>query len=718
MSLASVRSSRGDSYEILIALRWAVRMLHDPEIIQVAVDSTNLDGSGKPIEVDDVVIHHRSGHTTYCQCKKNQADFKPWKVADLADDLQKAARQLARDQHASVFFYSATEFGDLAKLGEHANNYTDASAYHHSLDQIQGLSKIGITLDKCWADCFSGTGLDSFDLLRRITFESTASQPQLRQELIGQLRLHVTRAEAVFEALIGRLNLIKSRTAVESGSTLPPSSLTRDALLRLINEAGAVHTPPRTEAELLQEFRTSSIVGRSWRRDIGSKRLPRRALEEVLAYIQTECKRILITDGPGSGKTCLILDLLDKLEQDPVRAVLFIQGRVYAEARTSEDRTALGLPDDIRNSVARMAEYRPVVVVLDSLDVLSLAREHSILDFFLALVDQLELIPRVTVVAACRNYDLKYDSRLANRDWGRTVTLGMLDWQSEIVPLLEEWRVDPATLSEALSQLLTNPRMLAIFGDVVLRGSIPQASTSQELTECYLKAVVLQDSSLGDPAMKHLERLGREMLATRRQSIPELNANLPSAIKQALLSAGVLVESGQRALSFGHQTLLDVLAVSAAQRAGETLLDFIRHQAATPFVRPSVRSFFFYLRAVDPASFRTQVRAVLDAGDVAFHLKRLIAESLAEIEPHDDDWRLIQYLFNNRHELFPSFYFATRLTAWFDFFQRHWWPLLCETKNADWILNHARHVEVWLTAIPERILTSVVRHSVWNLNGC
>lgn len=706
MSLASVRSSSGDSYEILIALRWAIRMLHDPDILRVAVDSTDLDQSGNPVQVDDVVIYHRSGLIAYGQCKENQPDFKPWKVADLADDLLKAANQLVHDPQGSIFFVSSTEFGDLAKLKKHTNAYTDTAAYLHSLTQIQGLANTATALDACWASCLSGTGLSAFDLLRRITFESTASQNKLREELLGLLRLHVTRAEAVFEALVGRLNRIKSRTADGSGATLPPSSLTRDALLLLIYEAGAVHTPPRTEAELLQEFRAASVVGRDWRRDIGSKRLARRALEVVLTHIQAESKRILVTDGPGSGKTCLLLDLLDRLESDPARAVLFIQGRVYAEVRTSEERTVLGLPLDIRNSVGRMAEYRPVVVVLDSLDVLSLAREHGVLDFFLALTDQLALIPRVTVVAACRNYDLKYDSRLANRDWGQTVVIGLLDWHTEVMPLLEEWRIDPANIPEAMAQLLTNPRMLSIFEEIVRRGPVPQASTSQELTERYLEAVVLKDSRLGPPAMTHLERLGREMLTRRRLSLPELHANLPEAMRQALLSAGVLLESGHRSLSFGHQTLLDVLAVAAAQRSGETLLDFIRKQPATPFVRPSVRSFFFYLRAVDLNGFRAQVRAALDADGVAFHLKRLIAESLAEIEPEDDDWRLILHLFKNRAELFPSFYFATRLVAWYDFFQRHWWPLLCETQDTDWVLNHARHMEVWLADMPERILAS------------
>jgi hypothetical protein len=706
MSLASARSSGGDSYEILIALRWAIQLLHNPDFLRVAVDSTDLDPSGQPIEVDDVVIYSRSGPITYCQCKENQCDFKPWKVADLADDLKKAATQLVRDRLGQVFFFSSTEFGELAKLAKHARAYTDAAAYRHSLTENMTQARIAATLDDCWAACLAGSGLETFDLLRRITFESTASQGSLREELLGLLRPHVTRAEAVYDALVGRLSRIKSRTTEGSGAMLPPSSLDREALLGLLKEAGAVLTPPRAKADLLREFRVASQVGRHWNRNIGNKRLPRRALEEALAHVQAQNPRILVTDGPGSGKTCLLLDLLDRLEADPTRPVLFIQGRIYAEARDHEARIAMGLPRNILDSVARMAEYRPVVVVLDSLDVLSLAREHQVLDFFLSLLDRLALIPSVTVVAACRDYDLKYDHRLAHRDWDQVVRLGLLDWQSEVMPLLAEWGVNATDLSEALTQLLCNPRMLAIFEEIVRRSTVPQASTSQELTERYLGAVVLRDPHLGEDAMNHLERMGRDMLARRKLSLPERGANLPEAMRQALLSAGVLLESGHRNLCFSHQTLLDVLAVRAAQSAGETLLEFIRRQPATPFVRPSVRSYFFYLRAVDPDGFRAQVRAVLDADGVAFHLKRLIAESLAEIEPEEADWRLIRHLFRERSELFPSFFFATRLLVWYGFFKRHWWPLLLESQDADWVLHHVRHMEVWLEAMPESIVAN------------
>ncbi|WP_341317487.1 ATP-binding protein [Paraburkholderia sp. IMGN_8] len=704
MSLASVRSSRGDNYEILIAARWAIRMLSGVDIERVTVDSTELDVSGEFVVVDDVVVASRNGKRTYCQCKKNQTDFDSWKVADLADDLKKAAKQLTRDSQGAVVFYSAVPFGEMQKLQEHSNAFPDSDSFRISLAANKGLSKVADALTVLWSEWIDVRSNTLFSLLRRISFEVTPSQTQLSADILEGLRLHVTRADDVLDALTARLNRLKSRTTVDAAETTPVASLTRKTLLQLIAKAGAAHAPPRDEVDLLREFRLASSVGRAWRRDIGSRKLMRPALGELLDHVSRGVKRVLISDGPGAGKTCLLLDLVDRLEEQSDRAVLFVQGREFADAASDAERGSLGLVPNLLNSVGRMAEYRPVVVVLDSIDVLSLSREHSSLNFFLAVIDQLAIVPNVTVIAACRRYDLKYDRRLTHREWDRTVNLGPLDWNVDVLPLLNQWRVDVSALAERLRVTLTNPRMLAIFEELVRDGQVPAASTAQELTELYLETIVSRDPSLGDPAMLQLEALGQQMLMRRRLSVSQTSARLPQEIKTSLLSNGVIVENASRGIEFGHQTLLDVLIVRAAIRSGATLISFVRAHAATPFLRPTVRSFLFHLRSTDPGAFRAQVRAITDANDIAFHLKRLVAESLAEIEPTDDDWRLVSHLSSRHSELFRYFFFAARGFEWFGFFRLHWWPVLVAKRNVEGMLLYAHHLDVWVSTSPRHVL--------------
>ena len=96
---------------------------------------------------------------------------------------------------------------------------------------------------------------------------------------------------------------------------------------------------------------------------------------------------------------------------------IFIQSREFANYGTVEERQAQGLPDKWVEQAACLAEDVHVVVLIDSLDVLSLAREHSILTYFLAQIDRLLLVPNITVITACRDFDRKYDRRLTTRRW-------------------------------------------------------------------------------------------------------------------------------------------------------------------------------------------------------------------------------------------------------------------------------------------------------------
>jgi len=98
MSISGIRSNRGDGYQTLVALEWALTILSDPEFQWIEIDSVTYP-------VDDVVVGKTNGSLICCQCKKNQIDFKDWTIADLADELGKASKLLANNKNAEVRFY-------------------------------------------------------------------------------------------------------------------------------------------------------------------------------------------------------------------------------------------------------------------------------------------------------------------------------------------------------------------------------------------------------------------------------------------------------------------------------------------------------------------------------------------------------------------------------------------------------------------------------------
>jgi hypothetical protein len=694
MSIAGVQSSRGDAYQTLIAADWAIRALYDP-IEWLELDSTSLDPSGNPISIDDVIIAFADKRILYCQCKKNSPTHDKWTPSGLRDELKKAGLQLARDPSGSVRFYSRNNFGDLSRLTEHARTHPDNAAFLQDLPD--GLKDAYATLQQCWAPALAQSGDTVYSFLRRLEFEVTSDFPDLRARQLGQLRQLVSQHERVYDAIMTRLELIGRRMNLigTPSSNSIAERLTHGGLLDLIVTAGAVQTAARTEAELDARLRQLSKIGRAWIRTVDGTQMPRADLrQEIMDLLVGRPATLLLHAGPGFGKSCILLDLTEALEGSPQHFVLYLQGRVFASSASDAERLALGLDKDVAGLVARAAEFRHCVVIIDSLDVLSLNREHAALGYFLSLIDRLASVRNVTVVAACRTFDLQNDARLSQRDWIKKLVVGPLDWDAEVVPLLMRWQVDPERVSGKLCELLRNPRMLSLFAAVSARGPPAGADSEQELTEQYLEVAVARAPELGEPALEHLSRLAAQMIGERRLDIPRARAGLTQSIASALLSAAILIESAPGRLAFAHQTLLDVLAVRQAQRTGDSLLQFVSKQPQTPFIRPTVRTFFFYLRTSDPGQFRRQVRAVLDAPDVAYHLKRLLVESLAELTTTAEDWPLINHLIRTHPSLFDSFFGRIRTPDWFALLQEHWLAELQANQDANRLLFYAQRISL------------------------
>ncbi len=129
MSQAGALSNRGDYYQILIAEHWLIRLLQEPEIEFVQVDSTGLPGKPDQVSVDDIVVRYKNGHSRFIQGKKNQQGFKPWSLTQLKSELVKADTQLQSEPNADIEFVSRSSFGDLQKIAESCTLHPGYSAF-------------------------------------------------------------------------------------------------------------------------------------------------------------------------------------------------------------------------------------------------------------------------------------------------------------------------------------------------------------------------------------------------------------------------------------------------------------------------------------------------------------------------------------------------------------------------------------------------------------
>ena len=687
MSKAGIQSNRGDGFQTLVAFDWALTVLSDPSYEWLEIDSVNWP-------VDDVVIGKSDGRIICCQCKKNQTQHRSWPFGDLEDELKKAIALFKIHEWSEAWFYSRTAFGELAALREFSKNFADESSYKSSL--VGTNKKTDSRLSQLLAE--EKSNLSSYQFIQRIVFENSPEIERMTQLVKERLSQTASNYSEAFDAIWRQLSNLAMRVSESGVSADVQHRLSKEELKLLLSRSGSVLTPPLATEDIIATFQSTSAVGRAWKTDIAQKHLSNLAVDQLIEAIEAKPQSVLLTGMPGSGKTCVMLEVQDHLERVSKNSrefvPLFIQSREFVDIANEENRASQGLSGNLVNNVARLADSTHVVVMIDSLDVLSIAREHTVLAYFLSLIDRLLIIPNVSVVTACRDFDRHYDSRIAQRSWEVEITCQPFDWENQVSPLLSELEIDASAVDQTTRNLVCNPRELALFVDLALRNGSFSVVTSQALAEKYLSVFVEQSDALGDAALQAVEEMASDMLKLRTLALPPQHFGASYEVKRSLLSNNVLHEQQDGQLTFGHQTLLDVLVISNAIRRRLSMNDFIQELPAVPFVRPSIRSFVKQLASKDRAVFRKQVRTVL-FGDAAFHIRRLVAETFSEYAPHDEDWLLVRDLRSRRADIFHVLYNQANGVEWHNFWLKHLVPLLKSLNDLDGLIAHGHRISQW-----------------------
>jgi hypothetical protein len=698
MSQAGARSGRGDEYQLRIATQWIVRLWTDPEVVAVQAESLGMPGDGAVPSVDDVVVELSDGRRIYVQAKKNHPDHGTWSLRDcgLLSELIKARDQLEQEGTGGgsiVRFYSRSPFGALHKLAEGSRDYPDEGAF--SADAPATLRTELQTLAGIW----DRSPVEAFALVRRMQFTVTPDYDEMDRDVLAALRAVFARPDEVRDLLEERLRSHQARLRD------PVVVFRRADLGRMLSERGHVASPDRNEADQLATFARSSRIGRSWVRDVAGVRVERSETRAILDAVERGDRTILVTGEPGIGKTCVLLDVADALEQDPARALLFIKGDRFGEARTVAELVERGLPDDIVGRCARLAVHRPVVVVVDALDVLSLQRAGGTLELFLGLLDQLAAIQGVSIVAACRTFDLEYDPLLRGRTWDARITVGLLDVERDVVPILERMNVAPDRLDPDLLELLRVPGRLWLYGQVLGEDPIERVGSVYELHDHFLEDID-REPGWGAEAWDMLARVAGRMQERRTLEVSRAELRASTGVVRGLLSRGVLVET-ERGYAFGHQEIMDVVAVRAAQRRGERLRDFVAGRPALPFLRPTVRVFLHVLRAEDKTEYRREVRAFLSDEGIAYHLRRLVAETLAEIRPEAEDLPLLRRLLRSHGDLFERLLQRAVAQSWMKTVIDDLLPTAREGGDSErWTGRLLQHLAVYAAARPDVVFST------------
>ena len=234
--------------------------------------------------------------------------------------------------------------------------------------------------------------------------------------------------------------------------------------------------------ELLEACAAASRALLAWPTGIDGERMESPIFAKMVEARSPEQPNVqLLLGEPGSGKSALLARLA-RWFLDHHCSVLAIKADLLP---TSVDSIAklgvhlrLGeLPD---MAIKRLAEAGEVVVLVDQLDALAdLVDLHGgRLNAALQLIRELDDVPKLRVIASCREFEHRHDARLAAID-AEPVQLPLPEW-SEVQALLERRGVLAKDWPEAFREILRRPQQLAVFVKFLSAGGEMQIFTSYQ----------------------------------------------------------------------------------------------------------------------------------------------------------------------------------------------------------------------------------------------
>lgn len=694
MSKAGTYSNQGDDYQRAIAINWIIKMITDTTIEYIQVESNGISGINENITVDDIVVVFKNGQRKHIQAKKNQPQERVWSIMDWKSELPKILYQLEQGENIIVELYSATPLGDLTKLPKECLLYPNFNDFKTRLSK-KNENAISI-LCREW----NRSEEEIFNLLKRLKTGSQHNIEDWRELNKRSLTQILTSPSLALDTLEAFVNKHQSKELVNK------FEITSKDILDEFASKGLTRLPRFNEKEILDQFQRTSAIGRNdWKRTIAGEKITRKELDDILTFIRLKKRTILVQDKPGSGKTCLLLDLADAIEKDDNLSLLFIKGDRFVKNTSGNTH----LPKEIIESCGLLSLSYQIVIVIDSLDVLSCQRDHSALNYFLELIDQLHIIKNITIVAACRDFDLRYEPRLRDRKWDEIITLQNFDFQKIVIPILNKLKVNVNYINSELIDLLCLPQNLSLFEKVSGFESVFGIRTTYDLYKIFIDYTLKQDKDIDDLIFEKIYILSEKLLKEREHSLPKTAIKIDENIIHKLVSKGVLNEEADGKIGFSHQTLFDNFVASYALQKGVTLSLIILEHPQLPFYRPFVRSYLFFIRSHSSKIFSKNVREALSNDNIAYHFKRLVVETYAEMIPTNDDWNLISWLFRNQRILFKRFFDSVKTSYWFELIAFKWYPFLIQqSDNFEWYSAFIIKLEVWMNIYPNEIV------KIWN----
>lgn len=364
-----------------------------------------------------------------------------------------------------------------------------------------------------------------------------------------------------------------------------------------------------------------------------SDRLPRTELQKLEESVAAGTSSVYCLLGlPGSGKTALLALIAERAIALNI-VTLGIKADLLPSRVTFDtwSRQELGMNITALDAVRVAASQSRVLVLIDQMDALASTvdltsdRLNTLIDF----VRQCSVIPNVSVICSCRNFDYYHDARFALL--GATeIPLDLPEWTDVAIQLKRHGVPDPDMWPEPFKESLRTPQYLKVYVErfAATRNADPFGSYLSMLDDLWAR-------ELSDEAEREfLYRLTTYLIDDESLWAPAVLFEGDQKRIKSLAGKGILLEQDGK-IGFRHQTLLEHAKARLFTKEGISLCEFVVSRQDAIFVRPTLWAVLKYLRDTGSGKYRVELESLIGQ-PLRLHLRYLLIEFLGQVQKPED----------------------------------------------------------------------------------
>ena len=362
-----------------------------------------------------------------------------------------------------------------------------------------------------------------------------------------------------------------------------------------------------------------------------------------LSNLKSSRRIAALLGDPGTGKTVILADLVDKLEEAGIPVIGLKSDLLFDSTTTDIDKAVNIGGKTLLEALAEKASEGITVLVIDQMDALSLSltTQRKPLAEVRRVIYDASLNPNIRVVFSCRKYDWENDLQLTAYDGANIVSVERLETET-VTQVLAEEGVEIRSLSSKTIDIIHTPVYLSFFLRVRNEAQALGLSTITELLKLYWEKTLLTEALRHGYKTDDLVALLRNLSAgmVQNQLLVSPIATIPTARLNDLhflISNGFLtLDATKTKVQFSHQTLFDYTYSRLFCENGNSLVSLLSNSHQGIFLRNTIRRVLEYQRLANEDEYIGNIKAILSVKNcginVRFHLKQLVLTVLGAQE--------------------------------------------------------------------------------------